>query len=130
MKFLILCLLTMSGAAFASSQIYDLSMDLFLNGKHVSSPKMILKEANKASVSQVSKENGTFIDVVASEVSAEKNKGILMKFVIGKIDNKGQKIILSTPQIVANENEKAEITVKANKAQPDTLTLTVTAIRK
>jgi type II secretory pathway component GspD/PulD (secretin) len=118
-----------SSSAFATSAGYEMKMDLSINGKLVSSPRVIALAGEKASVTQrlEKSKNGTFIEVVATEDQGE-FKGILMKFVVGTIDRDGKKTILATPSIIATENEKAEVSVSDNGKQE--YALSVIASRK
>ncbi len=128
MKLIVLVLSFMSSMALASSNGYDLKMDLSMNGKHVSSPQLIVKAGEKATINQNTNGIENFIEVVATEGSIQNHKGILMNFVVGVIGKNGERIIKSTPQILAKENQAAQITVGENSTE--TVSLTVIAKRK
>ncbi len=119
--------LAMTGSAFASTNAYDLKMDLSLNGKHVSSPHVIAKEGKPATITQENSSNGHFIEVIATEGSIQNHKGILMKFVVGTIGKNGERTIISRPQVVAKEGEPAKITQSDSKNGAEYLSLSVTA---
>ena len=71
---------------------------------------------------------GHYIEVVAKEEMLNGKNGILMTFVVGKIDQAGKRTVLSAPQIFANENQKAQVTV-GNTGQPE-VSVSVMAERK
>ena len=118
-----------ASSAFAYTHSYGLNIDLSLDGKLVSSPKMNVKEGQTASITQDSNGKKTFIQVVALEQPTNGKAAILMKFVVGTISSTGEKTILSTPQILTLENEKAEVSVGSRKESSD-LKLSVIATRK
>lgn len=115
--------------AFAGSPGYDLKMELSINGKHISSPRVITKDGVVATITQKTNTEESFIEVIASEGEVQGNKGIMMKFVIGVIGKDGERIIVSQPQILARENVKAEIKEGQN-GDKETLSLSVVAKRK
>ena len=113
------CLLS-SSFCLASTNGYNLKMDLSLNGKHVSSPSLMTKAGQKATVTQKTDSGQTFIEVVANEGIKKGNRGVLMKFVVGMISKSGKRTILSRPQILARENQPAEIVVsKGSESKPE-----------
>lgn len=116
-------------AAFANGGGYDLKMDLSMNGKHVSSPRLIAREGEVASITQNLNGEKIFIEVVATEKPTANNRAILMSFVVGKISATGEKTIVSTPKIIALENDKAEVTVNNDQGK-ESIALSVTAARK
>ena len=130
MKLLGITLLAMTSSAFASSNAYDLKMDLSLNGKHVSSPRVIVNEGEPATITQKTDSEGMFIEVVATEGSVQNHKGIMMKFTIGTIGKNGERIIIAKPQVLARENEPAKITQSEEGSQREQLSLSVVAKRK
>lgn len=120
----------LAGASvFASTNGYDLKMELSINDKHISSPRIIAKEGETALVTQDSNGEKIFVEVIATEKPTDNKKSILMRFVIGTISSTGEKKILSTPQMIALENERAEISV-GNQAKKVDLDLSIIATRK
>lgn len=130
MKLLGIALLVTTSSAFASSNAYDLKMDLSINGKHVSSPRVIVKEGEPATIAQKTGAEEQFIEVVATEGSVHSHKGILMKFTVGTIGKNGERIIVSKPQILAKEGESAKITESDTNTGKEHISLSVIAQRK
>ncbi len=128
MKLVAIVLAFIGSTAFASTNGYDLKMDLSLNGKHVSSPRLIVKAGETAYINQKTDTEESFIEVVATEGSIQNHQGILMNFIVGVIDQNGQRVIKAKPQILAKENEAAQITVGENNG--DEISLSVVATRK
>lgn len=128
MKLLGLALILVGSSAFASTNGYDLKMDLSMNGKHVSSPRIILKAGEKGTINQKTDTEESFIEVVATEGQVQNNKGIMMNFTVGYIGKNGERTIVSKPQILAKENEPALITV--GEKDGTELSLSVVAKRK
>jgi hypothetical protein len=128
MKLLAIALAFVGGSALASTNGYDLKMDLSLNGKHVSSPRLIVRAGETAYISQKTDTEETFIEVVADEGSIQNHQGILMNFTVGIIDQNGQRVIKATPQILSKENEASQIRV--GKSSSDEISLSVVATRK
>lgn len=87
-------------------------MDLSIHGKHISSPRVITKAGEMAMITQEDQNQKTFIQVVATEDKMVRGKhSVLMKFVVGTIDQDGQKKIIYEPQVLAFENQKTELSV-------------------
>lgn len=120
-------LLVMSGSAFASSTAYDLRMNLAIDGKHVSSPRVIVKEGASATITQEIDSQKQFIEVIATESKIQKQAGVRMKFVIGLIGANGERTILARPQVIATEGKPAQITQNDTLSGEERLSLSVTA---
>ncbi len=130
MKFLGIALLLISSSALASSKGYDLTMDLSLEGKHIASPRVTLKEGKTATVTQMTETGEKFIEVTVAEGTLQNHKGILMKFTIGTIGKNGERTILAKPQVLAKEGEPAKITQADDKSGVEHLSLSVVAKSK
>jgi type II secretory pathway component GspD/PulD (secretin) len=128
--FLGLFVCSLSVPALAATTGYELNLDLSLNGKHVSSPRVLVKAGQTATVTEKMDTDETFIEVMAVEGQIENNKGILMDFTIGRIGTDGKRTVLSKPHILAMENEQAQVTVAENDHSPETLSLSVVAKRR
>ncbi|MFV8250539.1 hypothetical protein [Bdellovibrio bacteriovorus] len=127
MKLLGLALLMASSSAFASTNGYDLKMHLSLNGKHISSPRIIVKAGETATITQKTNTEETFIEVVATEGEIQNNKGILMNLVVGTIGRDGKRTVISKPQILTKENSPASIQVSGKDGE---VSLSVVAKRR
>ena len=110
----------------ASGPGYHLDVELSIDGKAVASPKIVVLKNKKGTIVVDSSESKTFIDVIATEGEVGKSKGILMKFELGRLNDKGQRELLSKPTILAQSGSKATIQVKGETE----LVLAVTATRK
>lgn len=111
MKLLGLALILVGSSAFAATDGYDLKMDLSMNGKHVASPRIIIKAGELGTIIQKTDSEETFIEVVATEGEVQNHKSIMMKFTIGYIGKNGERTIVSKPKILAKENSPSQITV-------------------
>ncbi len=127
MRVLGFALALIAGSAFAGNS-YDLKINLSLNGKHVASPRVIVKAGEKATITQRVDSQESFIEVVATESEAKNAPGIMMKFIVGYIQKNGDRTIISQPQILTNENFPSTMTV--GKIGEEQLSLTVQAERK
>lgn len=128
-KLILVACLFMGSAVFASDSGYDLKVELSMNGKKPTQYQIIVKKGLKASIESQTPNDGNFIEVIANEGSIQNHKGILMDFLVGSIDQNGKRTVVSTLQVLANENEKAQITV-GNENGKEGLTLSVIATRK
>ena len=127
MKFVLIAIaLLLTSFVSAAIPAYDLQMDLSIDGKQVSSPRILVKEGATASVLQDVNGQKTYLDVVATK--DPKNKSyILMKFEIGTISPTGEKKMISTPQILARENNRSKISVgDANGKEEVSVSITAT----
>jgi type II secretory pathway component GspD/PulD (secretin) len=122
-----LCLFVGS-SAFASTNAYDLKMELSLNGRPLSSPHLVVKEGEKASILQDSNGEKTFVDVVTTEKMMDGERVVFMDFKIGTISATGERKVIASPQITTFENEKAKISVGEDGKED--VSLSVVATRK
>lgn len=101
-----------AATALAAPHQYKIETQIFIDGKIVSSPKVITLENKAAEMTQVSENpyKQLKMKVIASENSANKIKdGISMKFDIDYITE--GKTIQSSPHILVQSGKEAIITV-------------------
>lgn len=131
-KWIFPALVLSSSLASAAPQAYSIESNLTINGKYSSTAKIITLANEQAMVTQKD-DNGreTFIAVTPSEGQGEikGRKAILMKFVVGVIEN-GERKVLGEPQIMTAENSKAEISVGGPGRSQEQFSLSVVAERK
>jgi hypothetical protein len=89
---------------FASETAYELSLDLTIDGKHVASPHVVVKDGVKLTINLEDK----FIDVLTR--ASPEYKGIDMTFWIGELKGGVRKIVV-TPHVVAPAGQQAELRV-------------------
>lgn len=101
--------------AEVQGQSVRMTMALSLNGKIVSKPQIITHLNSMASISQKSdnSQKELLIEVLPSLQNTNNQEAILMKFKVGHREN-GQIKWFSSPQILAKNNQEAEITVQSN----------------
>lgn len=128
-KFTTFIFFLVGSSAMASTNGYDIKMELSMNGKYVASPRVITKVGETASITQDSNGEKVFVEVNATEKPTNNKQAILMKFVVGTISATGEKKIVSTPQIITVENQKAKITVGTPQGQ-EAFSLSVIATRE
>lgn len=127
MKMLGLTFLFACSSVIASTTSYELKMDLSLNGKHVSSPRIIANEGEVATIVQESDDKETFIDVITTK--ADIKNTVMMTFTVGTIGKNGERTILARPQVLARENEAASFSQGKTGGQ-EIISLSVTAKRQ
>jgi hypothetical protein len=121
-NFVIFLLLGVS--ASAAPKIYNLKMDLLLNGKFVSSPQMTVREGELASIESETDGEKVFLDVMVTP----KKKSLGMTFTVSRLNDAGEKEIVSSPYIIARENNKAQISVSTHQME-EMINLSVIATR-
>lgn len=119
-----------ASAAPGADTIYDIKIELSLGGKRVASPRIITRDGSRASVTETDTTTGesAFVEVVPT-ASSKNERGIFMTFIVGKIGKNGERIEVGRPQIIARENQRAEITVEDDKGGEE-LRLSVLATEK
>jgi capsular polysaccharide biosynthesis protein len=125
MKMLVMVLLMTFGRAFAATNTYNIKMNLSIKGKNNYPTQIIAEDGKATTVTQKSngKDEETFVDVITTKkVLKTKKEGVSIKFTAGTIDNKGEKHIQFNTQIIAIENQPAQI-------KEDDLSLSFTASR-
>lgn len=131
-KWIFPALIFSSSIVMAAPETYHIESELTVNGKHMGKARVITLANEKAEVAQNTDDgNGYFIGVTPSEGQGEikGHKAILMKFVVGIIEN-GQRKILGEPQVMTAENSKAEISVGRPGTNRDSFNLSVVAERQ
>lgn len=113
------------GLAAATSAQYDIALKLKANGREIAAPRVVVRDGERAKITQKDADGTTFWEIVANERSSG---GVKLSFTLGKVDRFGHQSVLSKPQILALENEPAEMTVAEDGAE--VLTLSVLAKRK
>lgn len=119
-----------SPLVFATVQHYQIDSKIFVDGKLVSSPRVITNANEVAEISQVSEnsKNELRMRVVASDMTNEHVKdGILMKFDVSYTIN--GRTIKSSPQILAKTGQPASIEVGDETGKP-AMKIELTATRK
>lgn len=135
MKSFYLLLLMISTQAFSATAGYDLKIDLSLNGKHISSPRLHVEEGVVGSIETTSKDKSgylesNYIEVKVSEILVSNKKRIKMNFTVGIFDKTGLKVVTSKSNLIARENENVKITLSENEDSTKHLVLSVVAKRK
>ena len=125
MKYFLTTAWLLAGSALAAGQGYDLKTEVTINGKAVAAPEMIVKKGQLSTAAT----KDVFIEVLADENPVAAHPGILMKFTVGSIGPNGERKILGKPQIIAAENQRAEVTVSSDEKGADKYSLAVTAHR-
>ena len=125
---LLVSFLFLSTAFAVSKPVYKLNVDLTLNGKPVASQGFLAIDGKKSEIQQKNSDgSGTFIEVTAEEIDGELNR-VHMKFTVGTLV-KGQRRILSAPEMIVTEGKSASIAV-GDEEDSEHLTLTVLANRQ
>ncbi|MBS1972467.1 MAG: hypothetical protein JSU04_19330 [Bdellovibrionales bacterium] len=132
MKKMIFTLALLPSFSFAATETYKINSDLSINGKYVATVKIITNAGEEAMVTQKGDDGReTFIAVTPSEGQGQikGRKAILMKFIVGVIEN-GERKVLGQPQIMTAENSKAEVAVGRPGDVKDSFSLSVVAERE
>ncbi|MBC7420737.1 MAG: hypothetical protein H7328_08415 [Bdellovibrio sp.] len=124
MKLVAIILAFIGSSAFASADRYDLQMDLYLNGKHISSPNANVKAGEITTITQKIDTKEISISFLANLRSIQKIDLIWMPFSVRIYDLNGQVLLAGDHQIYAKENEQMNFTVGNNG---DEVSLSVTA---
>jgi len=116
MKVLMLLILFIFSFSTFAVQGYLLDMNLLLDNKSVSKPKMIVQEGKKATITQNDSATNiiTEISIVALRGEIQGRKGILLKMEVGYHKNNMQKIV-SRPQILVSEGKEALVEIVGDK---------------
>ena len=114
-------------ASLAPVNQYEVNMDLSINGTHLSSPHLVVKDGSLATITQTTHADETFIDVLATNDPAE--KGIRVKLVFGTVDKDGR-WTMSRPEVLVQEGMPARLTVHKKNGDTEIVSLTVSKKRK
>lgn len=115
---------------FASTKAFDVKAKVSVDGKLISSPHIMTKPNELASISQkVENNRKILIELTASDYKSKDTKdGIMMKFAISRVEA-GKRTLISTPQIVALPGEEAEIAVGQTATKTESVKIKVIATR-
>lgn len=129
MKQLGIALLLISSSAFASSNGYEMMMDLSLDGNPSTSAHVTAQEGKVALVTQKTDSGETFLEIIATEGKSQDHSKILMKFIVGTIAKNGKRTILARPQVIVRDGEPARISQNDEKTGEEYLSLSIIAKR-
>jgi hypothetical protein len=126
MKFLIAAIILFQAglSAWASTNSYQLQMELYRNGKLLSHPQMVVVEGKAGSLSQSTDHDSSHIDVLASEAPG---KSVRMELTVAYQDKVARKRVGGQPTIVVREGMPAEVSFSPYPGAPAELSLRVTA---
>lgn len=129
-SFLLTAVILSANVAFAAIntvQAFDMEMSLSIDGKAVTSPRIIAKEGEKETYLHEADGQKSLIEVVAKDAKTKDGTAAIeMEFTISQIAEDGTAKIISQPRILALPNSEAEITVGGN-GRPNVLALKVIA---
>lgn len=94
-----------STSAFGAIPGYDIKVDYTLNGKPVTGTHLRVKEGETATMITKKGSQESFMEVTP----VKSDKGVHMKFVLGTIDENGERSVISTPEVITGSNGKAQI---------------------
>jgi hypothetical protein len=123
MRLVAMAMMLMAAACcLASETAYELSLDVSIDGKHIASPSVVVRNGVKSTIDL----DGRFIDVLARE--DREDKRIVMSFWIGELD-KGVRKILATPSAVTLAGRRVVLKVMLDDpgSGMQQITLAVTA---
>lgn len=110
--------------ATAKQTGFDISLELFQEGRKVSSPHLTLEEGKHGTIRQGNGETENFIEVLATST---KDNAIEMKFKVGYRTEIGEVKVIAQPTIVAKDGEPAKVEFSQSPGKPADLTLSVLA---
>ncbi len=128
---LFVAVMALSTTAFASIErsikAFDIDMNLAIDGKQVSTPRIIVKEGEKGIVTQEVGGQISKIEVVAKEIRrSDLSKAIRLDFTVSKVSADGKSTVISKPRIIVANNAEAMIT-SGETGRPEALSLSVVA---
>lgn len=116
-----------SAFAVSSQNTYQLNLEVKMNGELVNFPNKTIQEGKKTTLVHNHKGKTVFIDILAkeSEILEDERASVQMNFTLSEIKPGGKKTVLSNPQIITIENERASI-AQSNEQGQEVLSVTVT----
>lgn len=87
---------------------YNLEVDVYVNDKHVSAPKLLVGEKRSATIVQESELGKSFIDFT---ILSMKNKKIEIDYETGKLDLSGKKseVVKKHLQLIEHKEKSEEL---------------------
>lgn len=99
-----------SGLVFANQKEFNLELELYRGGQHLSSPKINVLEGETAHITQNNNGQITFIEVVAKKDKTTIGKeAINMHIVLGEISKNGSRQITDRVEVTTAPNVKTEM---------------------
>lgn len=86
--------------------IYDMKIEVSIDGKRAATPRVITRAGAKAVVSEKEGSQETYIEVTANPHERDA-RAISMAFVVGTVGKNGERVPLDRMMIIAAENQKA-----------------------
>ncbi len=130
MKAMIFAFLFLGSVAQASVPGYLLKLDLSINHKHVAASSMLVKAGEVGTVTQKTDSGTTYIDALAMEGQLQGKSGILIQFTVGRLNAKGERVDIASPQVLVNENKEARVSMRHTGKDSERISISVVAARK
>lgn len=125
MKAFFLALIFAACPAFAA-KTYNLKIDWSVEGMPKVSSTLAAKEGQMKTLTKKYDGKEYFLEVVAN---AEKKSVVVMKFAAGTVAKNGEKLIISTPQVITKERSSASITVTNSETHKEQVSISVYATK-
>jgi hypothetical protein len=118
-----------SSLTWAAESAFDIKLELSIGGQKISSPRIITKDGETATVVQENIKQKHFIELVATEQTTSKGQpAVLMNFIIGKELVDGSRTVIASPRILTKLNETAQVTVGESN-DSESVSISVVAAR-
>ncbi len=107
---------------------YEVKVDLKIKGKAFPTFQATTSEGEKAQITQEVDGVKSFVEVIATDKSTSTKNAIMMSFVVGTINKKGEKTIIGSPRVIALNKHESQVSAGQEQSAPD-YELTVTPTR-
>ena len=124
---IVIAALIFGTTTLASETQFDLDMKFSVDGKVISSPRVITIEGEMATIAVESEDGGTHFEIIASDNQIDNEGNILLKMKVSRILEDGSRKVISTPTIITRAGEEASVSTIEGDS---TSTLKVIANRK
>lgn len=118
-KLILFAMIMISPFASTGTLKYRIKMKLSKAGQTIFSPTFITHNGETASITQNNGHLEHRIQVVANESTFNGESIIHLKLKIEAIDSNGQRTLLAQPEILAHENQMAEMTTGSEEQNND-----------
>ncbi len=115
---MILSALILSFDVQAAKKVYNVELELVQGGES-RAVKLKLNENQFGKTLRKKNTDGSFIELVATKEDIEGQKGIMLNFMVGETNKKGEAVIVSRPQVFTQPNSKSQVTVTHEDGNED-----------
>ncbi|MEY4617498.1 MAG: hypothetical protein RJB66_2458 [Pseudomonadota bacterium] len=118
-KLILISMIMISPFASTGTLKYRIQMNLSRGGEVVSTGTFLARNGEAVEISQGNTNTNHIIEVTAIETTFNGESMIHLKLKVEGVEKNGERVVIAEPEILAHENQMAELVVGSQEKQND-----------